>query len=88
MKGCVTWFVSFVGLITMGMGIIVGLGALGLLRLYCWSPSDLFCWAYLGSLRGIAFVLLLVAIGPILLGLGGYLAKRWGIDTHIEGGGE
>ena len=42
----------------------------------------------LGSLRVVAFALLLVAVGFILLGLGNYLEKRWGIDTHMEGGGE
>ena len=42
----------------------------------------------LGSPLVVAKALLWVAVGSILLGLANYLAKRWGIDTHMEGGGE
>jgi len=42
----------------------------------------------LGSLRRVVAFALLWAVGFILLGLGNYLEKRWGIDTHMEGGGE
>jgi len=42
----------------------------------------------LWSLRRVVVSALVWAVGFILLCLGNYLEKRWGIDTHMEGGGE